>query len=85
MEAVQGVSRLPRPKKKTSEDEQMRPLAAVLYKALQGRPDGLSWIECFALWPSERPQVGMLVIWMRSKGVPVSAIYVNGQTRFVLK
>jgi hypothetical protein len=54
---------------------------------LRERLDGMSWAECWALGEGEESwAVGPIVIWLRSKGVSVVALYdvAEGETRFYL-
>jgi hypothetical protein len=47
----------------------------------------MSWAECWALGEGEESwAVGPIVIWLRSKGVAVVALYdvAEGETRFYL-
>jgi hypothetical protein len=80
------MSPLPKPvDHKAKTDERMKPLGAVLFRALSSSGDvGLSWVECLALTSDGDPMVGQVVTWMRSKGVSIEARYVAGETRFYL-
>jgi len=78
------VSAPPKPRK-DDRDERLRPLAATLFKAMQAAgDDGLSWAEAWALTDGVE-QTGVVVTWMRTKGVEVVAFYLDGQTRFRLE
>lgn len=91
-----AVPRAPRPLKSSKakwqleRDEQRRPQAAVLFRALRERTDGMAWRELWALGesnPSEWAwEVGPIVVWLRAQGVSVVAEYdtANGETRFYL-
>ena len=77
-------SPLPKPRK-DDRDERLRPLAAVMFKALKDAgDDGLSWAEAWALTDGTE-QTGVVVTWMRQKGVSVVAFYEGGMTRFRLE
>lgn len=79
------VSATPRPVKNKTDDT-YKPVAAVLFKALRSRGEaGLSWRECWMVLEEAASDVavGPLVIWMRSKGVSIVALYRDGETVFV--
>ena len=64
-------------------DEMRRPQAEVLFRALRAAEHkGLAWRECFAL--TDEP--GSVVVWLRSHGVDIEAVYDSGagETRFYL-
>lgn len=82
------VSPVPRAPKNTGDAKHKAP-AAVLFRAMRERgAAGLSWRECWMVLEEgafEDAQVGPTIIWMRSKGVGVIALYENGETIFVLE
>jgi hypothetical protein len=54
-----------------------------LFRALRvAQHSGLAWRECFALCD----EVGSVVVWLRSRGVDIEAVYDSsaGETRFYL-
>jgi len=81
---------LPRPIKNRDREKQdalRRPQAAVLYRRLRERLDGMSWRECWELGAGDAEwAVGPIVIWLRAHDVPVHAEYDTsaGETRFYL-
>ena len=72
--------------RKNASDERFRSPAAVLFRAMKARGEtGLSWRECWMALDEAgiEEQVGPCIVWMRSKGVAVSAAYRDGETVFV--
>lgn len=64
-------------------DEKRRSQAVVLFRALRDAAEkGLAWRECWALCED----VGPVIVWMRARGVEVSAVYDvgGGETRFYI-
>jgi hypothetical protein len=64
-------------------DERMKPMAAVLFRALR-EAESLSWLECLALMPEGETNVGQVIVWLRFHQCDIEAKYVAGETRFYL-
>ena len=76
-------------------DEMRRPQAAIVFRLLRDSGEsGVSWRELWAAGESNEPhevnqrwEVGPIVVWLRSRGVDIEALYDTsvGETRFYLR